>query len=333
MKNVPKRRAFAVADLTVLIALGLVVLALISVMLPQQRRAAQLFESMGQMKELHTGYTTYALDNADFVATFTWRAQTTYNSQWADLRFGSDELSAAGNQATDLIRRRFNASYPITPNWVPHILYSFLVLSDHLNTPVPWRVLASPADTQLLLWQSDPTQWAQFGLPAQRWCFSSSYELGTAFWAKDVTTGNNGGVAPASTHNTYMVLQSSAPVTNPALGTRRLSEVVYPAQKAMIYDRYQRHFGSRVAFFGYAEAKVPIMAADGAAQVRTTELTNRGFNPQNPTALVPVSYSYSPQAYEPPAPPNTGANVFGYYRWTRSGLRGIDFEGAEVPWQ
>jgi hypothetical protein len=333
MKNVSQRTGFAVTDITTALVCVCIVVAMISVMLPRQRRAAQLFESLGQMKELHTGYATYALDNADYVATFTWRAQTTYNSQWGDLRFGSDEASAAGNQATDLLRRRYNASVPITPNWLPHIFYSFLVVGDYLNAPVPWRVLASPADTQLVQWQSDPAQWAQFGLPAQRWCFSSSYELGTAFWSKDIANSTNGGVAPSNTHNTYQVLPSQSPATNPALGTRRLSEVVFPAQKAMIYDRYQRHYGSRVAFFGYPEAKIPIMAADGAAQVRTTELTNRGFNPQNPSNLVYASYTYSPQSYEPAALPGVGNVVPGQYRWTRSGLRGVDFEGAEIPWQ
>lgn len=333
MKNDSQRRAFALADLTVLVAIAVIVLALICVMLPKQRRAAQLFESMGQMKEIHNAYATYASDNADSVATFTWRAQTTYNSQWGDLRFASDEAGAAANQVTDLLRRRYNASFPMTSSWLPHIYYSFLVLGDHLNTPLPWRVLASPADTQLLQWQSDPTQWAQFGLPAQRWCFSSSYELGTAFWAKDITNSTAGGVAPASTHSTYTVLQSTAPATNPALGTRRLSEVAYPAQKAMIYDRYQRHYGSRLAFFGYPEAKVLIMATDGAAQVRTTDLTNRGFNPQSPTSPSPASYTYSPQTFEPQVLSGVGSTMVGQYRWTRSGLRGIDFEGAEIPWQ
>ncbi|MBU6412282.1 MAG: hypothetical protein KGS45_02310 [Planctomycetes bacterium] len=333
MKSDSQGRAFALADLVMLTAFVLVVLALVSVMLPRQRRAAQLFESMSQMKELHTGYQQYGLDYADAVATFTWRAQVTNNSQWGDLRFASDELSAAANQATDLVRRRFNPSFPLTQSWIPHILYSFLILGDYMDKPLPWRVLASPADSALMQWQSDPTQWAAFGLPAQRWCFSSSYELGTAFWCKDTTNSTNGGAAPASTHNTYTVLQSTSPTTNPAFGTRRLSEVVYPAQKAMIYDRYQRHFGSRVAFFGFQEAKVPIMAADGAAQVRTTELTNRGFNPQNPTALTYATYTYSQLNYEPPVPAGVGSVVFGQYRWTRSGLRGIDFEGAEIPWQ
>lgn len=333
MKNDSQGRAFALAELVMLTASLLVVVTLLSVMLPRQRRSAQLFESMAQMKELHTGYQQYGLDNADAVATFTWRALTTNNSQWPDLRFGSDELTAAGNQATDLIRRRFNASFPITPNWIPHVSYSFLVLMDYQNAALPWRTLASPADPALLQWQSDPTQWAAFGLPAQRWCFSSSYELGTAFWCKDITNSTNGGAAPSSTHTTYTILQSTSPTTNPAFGTRRLSEVVFPAQKAMIFDRYQRHYGSRVAFFGYPEAKIPIMAADGAAQVRTTEQTNRGFNPQNPTLQTPAAYTYSPVNFEPQALPGVGSTVYGQYRWTRSGLRGIDFEGTEIPWQ
>jgi hypothetical protein len=42
-------------------------------------------------------------------------------------------------------------------------------------------------------------------------------------------------------------------------------------------------------------------------------------------------YVYRPVAASDPPPlynPN-GDQVFGYYRWTRAGLKGVDFGGAE----
>lgn len=167
----------------------------------------------------------------------------------------------------------------------------------------------------------------------RRWPFSSSFELGPAFFSPDAGTN---AIARGSTHAQY---NFSPGIT---LGNRRLSEIRFPSQKAMLRDQYSRHFGPRIAFFPYTEARIPVLFADGGAVVHTTgdplidrPDTNPGFQPRHPASLQPTTFFYQPNpAWEPPVLQGEGAGLLvrGFYRYTRSGLRARDFSGPEVPW-
>jgi hypothetical protein len=110
--------------------------------------------------------------------------------------------------------------------------------------------------------------------------------------------------------------------------------VAFPSQKAMVYEQFQRFFGSRVLYGAYEEARVPILFADGGVSVRATNDSNLGFFPNSPFNPGPLRFNYRPDlGYEPPALNGASAElVTGHYRWTRSGLHGRDFGGPEVPW-
>jgi hypothetical protein len=110
--------------------------------------------------------------------------------------------------------------------------------------------------------------------------------------------------------------------------------VRYPSHKAMMYETNQRFFGSRELFFMYPEARVPVLMADGSAGVRSIKQSNPGFQPNMPTDPNPTRVLYTPElSWETPtASGEASETVNGGIRWTRSGLRGRDFAGPEVPW-
>ena len=67
-----------------------------------------------------------------------------------------------------------------------------------------------------------------------------------------------------------------------------------------------------------------------------TANANKGADPNVINSMFPMQYYYNPSilGFEPPT--RSGAIqelVTGYYRWTRGGLKGVDFGGKEIPQQ
>lgn len=336
-----RRPGFALAEA---VALASILALAACILLPaaaESRRGARLNESIANLRSLGQGASSFSADNDDRIATFFWRAGEA-NSQFPDLNFSANDLEAAANQAIDIIRRRSSlTTMPSTNNWIPHLLYSHLVLEDYLDRPLPDRMVISPSDGNRVAWQrslrEDPTGAAFFQLPNRplgndplmlRWIFSSSYEMSPAHFAPDAGSGNMQTVSQANTHNLYFV------GANTPFGMRHESEVSFPANKVFLYDSVQRDLGRRVVFFAFPEARVPALMHDGSAGLRSTSAANRGFQPNNPQSPLPSQFQYAPNSsWEPPAPNGSpNALVNGYYRWTRSGLKGADWDRSEVQW-
>jgi hypothetical protein len=110
--------------------------------------------------------------------------------------------------------------------------------------------------------------------------------------------------------------------------------VRHPSHKAMMYETNQRFFGSRELYFMYDEARIPVAFADGGVSVRSMAGANLGFRPNTPTSPLQSRFPYRPElTWETPTPSGASEElVFGRIRWTRSGLRGRDFMGPEIPW-
>ncbi len=74
-----------------------------------------------------------------------------------------------------------------------------------------------------------------------------------------------------------------------------------------------------------------ILVFDGSSVYKNNTTANRGWDPLAPTSGAPFQYRYQPDRWEAPAVgPNGYDWVYGYYRYTRGGLRGIDFGGKEI---
>ncbi len=58
-----------------------------------------------------------------------------------------DDLAAASRQAVNIIRRRWGEdSFPVPTLWIPHVLYSHLVLQDYLDQRLPAKMVVCPED-------------------------------------------------------------------------------------------------------------------------------------------------------------------------------------------
>jgi hypothetical protein len=308
----------------------LALLAIFTLSATDSRRNASLGDSINNLKQFVWAGSSFTADRADQVWTFSWRAGPESPSEYPDLEAADTDLQAAANQAVDIIRRRADPAMPRISNWLPQLFYSHLVLADHLNLPLPTPWAVSPGDDNRLAWQ----QWPNNPIPlppppddprTRRWVYSSSYELGTAFFHRDQRSATEFTIEQGATHSAYINVTPSLP-----MGDRLITQVVFPSHKAMLWEQHQRFFGSRVAFFAYPEARIPVLTVDGSVLVRAATESNLGFRPNQPTSGLATQFTYSPAAFEPPVPPGSPDSVSGRYRWTRGGLTGRDFGAPEV---
>jgi hypothetical protein len=118
-----------------------------------------------------------------------------------------------------------------------------------------------------------------------------------------------------------------------ALGRRHASEVAFPSSKVQYFDYFSRHRGRLNLFYAYPEAIVSMLMFDGSVQLRMSQNANQGFQSNQPASPAPTYLQYQPRItpWEPPTPTGNTYDVLkGWYRWTRGGLRGVDFGGREI---
>lgn len=321
------RRAFTLIELLTLVLVFGALAALLIVSSRGTRRTAQLNESLDNLKSIATLTTSYQADNADKFWSYSWRGGVIPDSTFADLRAqaqGGDDLAAASAQAVDIIRRRApgGQNFPTVINWVPHIIYSHLVLADYGASSLPLWDFVSPAHASLVALARNP-----FAQGLVRNGFASSYEVGPAFYGPDRADGTNSGIVQGSLHNQFQIIGN----LNGRLGGRPLADVAFPSQKAFMYDQAQRHYSVSPIYFAIPQSRPLVLAVDGHAKVRHVAKTNRGFNPQSPRSTATTNYSYQPLLGDPPIPGGGSSfSVVGYLRWTRGGLFGRDFDGREI---
>lgn len=337
------RKAFSLLEVAVVIAMGVVILTLLAPSLAQVISYNRKTICMQNLKVLGNGSAAYENQNAGRIPTFSWRGDMPTNPAPGSPVSGwnpDNDMEAARLQMQDLIWRDTNPRWDIGDqgNSMPH-LYSHLVLLDYLNFAMLGRRHVCPEDPNLPRWQQEFQQFVLGPGPTLptpnpylgRHPFMSNYSMVPAAWAAD---GGPNAVYQATTHGTWYV-----PTTSGVMNRRRVSEVVYPSQKVYMFDNHARHMGTRWYFYAWQNARQPLLFFDGAVRERRTGDGNLGFNPSIPTAPAWTNISYSPSP-----PPNnwespdlnggwTTQNYSGaYFRFTRAGLRGRDFDGPEVPY-
>lgn len=346
MKNgLQRRRAFTLIELLVVIAIIALLIGILLPALAEARRSSRLAICGSNQKQFGIAAQSYSSEFQDRIFGFTWSSRKNTGDAVTTPPPGSTDLVSAVYQVTDILRRRADRPDLIPTqwgNWIPHILYQHIILQDYWAARLPEKIVVCPEDRTRLSWQdwrafnqnmtppqpvgTDPTQ--------QRWPYSSSYMSPTCLFDRNPVGLR---IYQAGAHNTYIVPGTA----NGSLGNRKIADVGFPSQKVLQHDLNQRHFGKKQPFFGNPSCRQPLLAFDGSVVVRrtgdnqapgNTSFTecNRGMNPNSPTGG-PTPIAYTPQPWEPPT--TTGAateNGWGYYRWTRSGLKGIDFGGSEV---
>jgi len=318
------RRGLVWGEVLAVVVVGAILAAVLVVASSRSRAMAQLGESMSNMRVLGSAFAAYGPDYQDRVLGFSWRAGKC-PSQFTDLQIAVDNLGAAANQATDIARRRTgNPSVPKVSGWIPHPRCWNFVVADYLDLPLPSRLFVSPGDSLLLAQSSDPANWSGTSINYRR-ALATSYELNAASWGGP-DSGSGAISQEGSTYSLFFV------PSNALSAPRYLSEVAFPGQRALLFERYQFFYGPRVAFFMSDQARIPVAMFDGSIAVRSCAFANRGWKPQSPLNVNPSEINYEPSPDEPqPVEGSSSQWYFGRLRYTRAGLAGRDFDGPEVP--
>jgi len=335
-------RAFTLIELLVVIAIIALLIGILLPALGAARRSARRSVCISNLRQYGILMMSYGSDYEDDVAAYSW-APGEYRSQYPDLNGNNDINTTPGLQSTDIIRRLTGRdSFPALTDRYPHRRYTHLVLLDYRGESMPDPIAACPEDRVLLGWQSDPVGSFDRGDFPERpdgseswqrmWPYSSTYQIIPFGWAQDQKQRRPQGgwlntvqQAPGG-HNLY--LPSFLP-----LGGRSLIEVNFPAQKVAWFEFHDRHSSSEGFFHAHEEAKASQMFFDGSVRALQTSDSNPGFRPNQPKVNIPTEYRYNPDlSYEPPSMPDeTGVDkVTGHYKWTRGGLKGVDYGGSEI---
>lgn len=345
---------FARVELLTLVILTCLCAAVLSVAGDRMRRETRTAGSIANLQKFAAGITSFAADNEDRIVSFSWRAgpgradRTGYFFASA-----SSDVQAAANQAVAIMRWHANRTDITAINgWIPHILFSHLPLIEHLEHALPAEFTVSPHDLNRLAWQRAvrnmlpgeagsgylnlPNRPAGTGNNEKRWPYSSSYNFVPASFSPDARRLiAGGGIIPtvsqgAQGHRFYEVGTSATP-----FGRRRVSEIVHPDKKVVVYEYFPAENGGSVpSFYAYGRTKAPLLFGDGSVASRTMSRANPGFQPNNPFSSTPTRIAYTPElSWEPPTLSGAASEfVNGTVQWTRSGLRGRDFDGPEVLW-
>jgi len=333
------RRGFTLIELLVVIAIIALLVGILLPALGEAKRQGRMAKALSNLHQFAVATGTYSADYHDRIWAFTWRAGNDLPTQDPGLKSAATDLEAAVNQAVDILRRRADRpNFPKPTNWIPHVLYTHLVLQDYLAQRLPEQMVVDPADRHRLNWQIDPVQYFDEGLwlPFQpdpneqfnkRWPYSASWQIVPASYDRSNVPSSRIYQHPSST-SSYVVPNSAT------LGGARLGDVAFNELKVMLHDDEQRHFTKRNLYYAdpILTARVLTLMFDGSARVLVTGECNPGWQPNMPQSMQPTKSVYDPTGSPWKAPTSTGwaVAVDGYYRWTRQGLQGVDFGAEEV---
>ena len=335
-----KRTGFTLIELLVVIAIIALLIGILLPALGEARKAGRTAVCMANMKQLATASATYSAENEDKIFAFSWEGGKNMDSQWSDLVMATTDNNAAANQATDILRRLAiydgspTSRWPARTNWIPHVLFTHIVLLDFLARRLPDPIMACPEDKSRQILYRDPSNPGDSGIPdispTSTLPYSSSYQPVPASYDRYQSVLSSGVQLRRLSQNTSQHNFWGVP-GNADLGPQSLSTVQFPSAKVHMHDSHDRHSSKNQTYFGLVQASLPVMFFDASVRHVRTADANKGWNPSNQSSPVPMIIRYSPGGWEPPTISGNAFDIaLGHYRWTRGGLLGIDVGGSEL---
>jgi hypothetical protein len=178
--------------------------------------------------------------------------------------------------------------------------------------------------------------------PPSRWILrhQSTYRLTASAYGDD--SGVDVIIPNGGHHRAPMAINSRA-----RLGHRKHTEVSFPSQKVFLFDEQDRHSSKQQMWYAENQASQPLLMFDGSVAHRAVADVHPGWHPHFPQTMPPpgvdkfgndmlnytLAIRYRPQAALDEARPlRTSFSPFypPFFWFTRGGLKGVDFGGAEV---
>jgi len=342
--NARRRDGFTLIELLVVIAIIALLIGLLLPALGKGKKAGRTTKCMSNMRQHGVSYASYSSDFKAFLSSYSWDKNVRY-SRFPDLGPVAGYQQAHANQAVDIVRRKMGRTDTFFGTVTGRIVnrnFHHLPLVDggYLSATLPEGASACPEDRTTI----DLQKFANDPLAAlatvtdpdvnseqdfkKLYPFWNSYQMVPTAWTPD--KGPNV-IRPASNAAGNHMIYNDAAASANGFGKRRLDEVTFPSQKVVLFDIYDRHCYKRPIWHAYPVAAQPLLMFDTSVAIRKTGDGNKGWDPGNQTSPNPVTYLYWPVRDNPKTLSGAASDpVNGYFRFTRMGLKGVDFSGGEV---
>ena len=341
------RRGFTLLETAAVVGMVSLLLGVLAPAVKQARVSARGSVSAGNLAFIGQGTAMYALDHEGRLFSYTW-GPGSYLMPDGKTRTAFDAQSASSWQNTEILMRRTGRidgpnRIDNFANRLVHRRYSHLVLMDYLDQPFPSAQWADPADSNLLQWQSDPTNlsaannipyapgssvppgfdsptgWSALGI-RQRWAFGSSYQRTISAWNPDGIGGEPAYIPVASTPH----LTSSSSGGIDLLSGRNFAEIAFPSAKVHFFEEFDRRQAGS-PYFAYDHAAPLKVMFDGSINDRPSGEANPSWN--SSFGKTPWRQTYVPIHTFPVPLDGLGSTTLlsQRYRWTTGGLKGTDY--------